>query len=208
MGRKKAGEADKINNIKEAAKSSGASFRLISLWLDVKYTTVSGWNSNTSQPNEENLNDIGELLEKDNKLLLASNKRVNTGLALALEKELDRLLTEDKIPYEINHFDAKKGKDIKINNPELMKLLREFAENYKKENTSRKYPYYFDKPLADFTKKELKGLNLFICRAQDENKEFDLLIVQNIENQLKAIARFTDLDNAQDYLDYLESTNM
>lgn len=208
MGRKKAGEAEKINNIKEASKNSGVSPRLISLWLDVKYTTVSGWNSNTSQPNEENLNDIGELLEKDNRLLLASNKRVNTGLGLALEKELNRLFTEDKVPYEIKRFDTKKGKDINVNNPELMKLLREFAENYKKENTARKYPYYFDKPLAEFTKKELKGLNLFICRTEDECKEFNLMIVRHIENQLETIARFSDLNRAQDYLDYLESADM
>lgn len=201
MGRKKAAEADKINIIKETSKSSGVSPRLISLWLNVKYTTVSSWNSNTSQPNEENLNDIGELLEKDNRLLLASNSRVNTGLALALEKELKRLHTEEKLPYEIKQKDSQ----VVTNNPELMKLLRKFADNYKKENTARKYPYYFDKPLAECTKKELKGLNLFICRGIDINKEFDFLIVRIIEKQAKVLACFTNLDNAQDYLEYLES---
>lgn len=133
MGRKTTENNLKINQIKEITKNAGASSRLISLWVDVDYTTVSGWNSNTSQPNYENLNEIGELLEQDNGNLLASQGRKNTGLAKALETELQRLHKDEGIPYEIEQLDKKKGKKVKVNNPELKKRLREFADRYKKK---------------------------------------------------------------------------
>lgn len=133
MGRKKADEAKIINRIKEAADIAGASNRLISLWTDVKYTTVSSWNSNTSQPSEVNLNEIGELLEEDNRNLLAPQGRVNTGLTKALEQELKRLHKEEGIPYEIEQLDKKKGGNVKVNNPEFIKRLKEFAEGYRKK---------------------------------------------------------------------------
>lgn len=132
MGRKTTGNNLKINQIKEITKIVGASSRLISLWVDVDYTTVSGWNSNTSQPNYENLNEIGEVLEEDNGNLLASQGRKNTGLAKALEKELQRLHKEEGMPYEIEQLGKKKGVSVKVNNPELVKRLREFAEVYRK----------------------------------------------------------------------------
>lgn len=132
MGRKKAEEAKIINRIKEAADIAGASNRLISLWTDVKYTTVSSWNSNTSQPSEMNLNEIGELLEEDNRNLLAPQGRVNTGLAKILEQELNRLHKEEGLPYEVEQLN-KKGESVKVNNPELIKRLREFAEGYKRK---------------------------------------------------------------------------
>ena len=137
MGRKTTKNTFKINQIKEITKSVGASSRLISLWVDVDYTTVSGWNSNTSQPNYENLNEIGELLEEDNGNLLASQGRKNTGLAEGLEHELQRLHKEEGLPYEIEQLDKKKGKNVKVNNPELIKRLREFAEGYRKENINK-----------------------------------------------------------------------
>lgn len=132
MGRKKAKDSSNINRIKDATKESGASSRLISLWVNVDYTTVSGWNSNTSQPSHENLDQIGELLQKDNRDLLEPQNRIDTGLAKALEQELKRLHTEMGIPYEIEKLDKKKGKPVKVNNPELIKALKEFAEGYKK----------------------------------------------------------------------------
>jgi len=133
MGRGKVKDSSNINRIKDATKEAGASSRLISLWVDVDYTTVSGWNSNTSQPSHENLNQIGELLQKDNRDLLEPQGRVNTGLAKALEEELRRLHKIEGIPYEIEKLDAKKGKNVKVNNPELIKKLQEFAEEYKKK---------------------------------------------------------------------------
>ena len=120
----------RINRIKEAIKEAGASSRLVSLWVDVDYTTVSSWSSNKYQPNSENLDQIGELLQKDNRDLLQPQGRINTGLAQALEKELERLHKLENIPYEIERLDRKKGKTVKVNNPELIKALKEFAERY------------------------------------------------------------------------------
>lgn len=132
MGRKKAEEAKKINRIKIATKEAGASPRLISIWLNVKYTTVSSWNSNTSQPEEENLNRIGELLQIDNRDLLEPQGRVNNGLAKALEEELQRLHRIENLPYEVEIFDHKKNKNIKTNNPEIIKRLKEFEKKFKR----------------------------------------------------------------------------
>jgi len=131
MGRKKINENTNINQIKSITKKAGASSRLVSLWVDVDYTTVSGWNSNTSQPSYENLNEIGELLEEDNGNLLTAQRRIATGLAKALDTELKRLHKEVGMPYEIEKVD-KKGVKVKVNNPELVKRLREFAEAFKK----------------------------------------------------------------------------
>jgi hypothetical protein len=121
-----------INRIKQVAKEKGASSRLISLWVDVDYTTVSNWSSNKYQPSDENLNQIGELLQKDNRDLLKPQGRVDTGLANVLEQELRRLHKDEKIPYEVEKLDNKKGVKVKVNNPELVKRLREFAEGYRK----------------------------------------------------------------------------
>jgi|SRR5690606_29806032 len=133
MGRKKAGEAKNINRINEARKQSGASTRLISLWTDVKYSTASSWNSNTSQPNEENLDQIGELLEEDNRMLIAPQGREKTGLTQALEAELNRLHKVEGIPYQIKQFDEKKKKPVMVNNPKLKVALQDFAAQYKKK---------------------------------------------------------------------------
>jgi len=130
MSRKTVKESTNINQIKLITKKVGASSRLVSLWVDVDYTTVSGWNSNTSQPSYENLNEIGELLEEDNGNLLAAQGRITTGLAKALQTELNRLHKEVGMPYEIEKFDKKKGVNVKVNNPELMNRLKEFASKY------------------------------------------------------------------------------
>lgn len=68
------------------------SSRLLSLWVNVDYTTVSQWNFNNYQPNSDNLNKIGELLEVDNRDLLESQNRIDTGLAVALQKELGSII--------------------------------------------------------------------------------------------------------------------
>lgn len=124
-----------VNRIKQAAKEIGASSRLISLWVDVDYTTVSNWSSNKYQPNDDNLNQIGELLETDNRDLLEPQGRVNTGLTKALEKELQRLHREEGLPYEVEKLDKKKGINVKVNNPDLIKRLREFAKKYMEKHT-------------------------------------------------------------------------
>lgn len=132
MPRRKNSVRIQKNKIKEVTKVAGASQRLVALMLDVNYTTVSSWNSNTTQPSEENLNQIGELLQKDNRDLHEQQGRIDTGLAKALEQELKRLHKEEDIPYEVGKLDKKRGVSVKVNNPELVKRLREFAERYKK----------------------------------------------------------------------------
>lgn len=130
MGRRKAKDAKIINRIKEATELAGVSTRLISLWADVNYTTASSWNNNTSQPSEENINEIGELLEEDNRMLMKPQGRVKTGLGKALENELKRLNKDEKIPFEIEKFDRKKGVNVKVNNPALIERLKRFAVKY------------------------------------------------------------------------------
>lgn len=132
MPRRKNSVGIQKNKIKEITKVAGASQRLVALMLDVNYTTVSSWNSNTTQPSLENLDQIGELLQRDNRDLLEPQGRVDTGLAKALEQELKRLHKEEGIPYEVEKSDKKKGVSVKTNNPELVKRLREFAEGYQK----------------------------------------------------------------------------
>lgn len=119
-----------VNRIKSVASNKGASSRLLSLWLNVDYTTVSQWNSNTYQPTSDKLNMIGELLQVDNTELLEPQNRIDTGLAKALQDELRRLNKIEKIPYEIEKTNEKTGKSIKVNNPELIKTLKEFAKKY------------------------------------------------------------------------------
>ena len=120
-----------LNRIKQVAREKGVSSRLISLWVDVDYTTVSNWSSNKYQPSGEKLNQIGELLQKDNRDLLEPQGRVDTGLAKALEQELKRLHNEEGMAYEVEKLDKKKSANVKVNNPDLVKRLREFAEMLK-----------------------------------------------------------------------------
>ena len=121
-----------INRIKKITANKGASSRLLSLWINVDYTTVSQWNSNKYQPTNDKLNKIGELLEVDNSELFEPQNRVDTGLAKALQQELDRLHKTEKIPYEIEETDKITGKSVKVNNPKLIKALKDFAKNCKK----------------------------------------------------------------------------
>jgi hypothetical protein len=131
MAKKKTPNKKSSNRIKQVAKDVGASSRLISLWVDVDYTTVSSWNSNNFQPTDDNLNQIGEWLVKDNRDLLEPQGRINTGLAKALEEELNRLHKIEGLPYEVEHFDEKKGKVVMVNNPMLIAALKKFAKEYK-----------------------------------------------------------------------------
>lgn len=120
-----------INKIKSITNDKGISSRLVSLWVNVDYTTVSQWNSNNYQPNSDKLNKIAELLEVDNRDLFEPQNRIDTGLAKALQEELDRLNKSENIPYEIEQINETTGKSNKVNNPKLIKALKEFANNYK-----------------------------------------------------------------------------
>lgn len=131
MPRRKKVVGSNRNKVKEVIKTAGASQRLVALMLDVNYTTVSSWNSNITQPNNDNLNEMGELLQVDNRDLLEPQGRINTGLALTLEKELKRLHKEERMEYEIDVFDKRKKKIVKVNNPELVKKLKEYLYRLK-----------------------------------------------------------------------------
>lgn len=66
--------------------------------------------------------------------MIGVRNRKTNGLTKALEQELKKLHKEEGIPYEVEKFDKKKGVNVKVNNPELIKRLKEFAEGYKKKN--------------------------------------------------------------------------
>jgi transcriptional regulator with XRE-family HTH domain len=117
----------KINDIAKAIKNSPLQVAALALYLDVDDTTISKWNSNISQPSLKRLDEVGEILEIDNKELLKPQSRRQTGLAEALQKEYKRLLTNGltkKIIVKDESGDTKE-----VNNPEMVKALREFVEN-------------------------------------------------------------------------------
>lgn len=121
-----------LNKIKEKTKEAGATSVLLSLLFDVNPSTVTGWNSNVTQPTLSVIDDIADFLELPNSELVASKERKQTGLAKATQKELKRLLALD-IPHKIRSK-GNDGKDIEINNPELVKALRDFVADYKSKN--------------------------------------------------------------------------
>ena len=125
------------NRIKSETQKAGASTRLLAIFLDVKYTTVSKWNGNTTQPTRGNADAIGELLEKDYRDLWEPQGSSVTGLAKAANAELERLNKEKKIPYVIDSIDKETGEKVKVNNPVLVKAIRDFVAKYKKGHKSR-----------------------------------------------------------------------
>lgn len=127
MARKTKTELKLKNRIKDVIKEENVSAILVGLWTDVNKATVSAWNSNTSQPNDINLDKVGELFEIDNRMLYKPDQRVKTGLAQALQQELNRLTKIEKIPLYIDVMDSKTGKYIKMNNPLLVKALKDYA---------------------------------------------------------------------------------
>lgn len=122
--------SEKINDIAKAIKDSPLQVAALALYLDVDDTTISKWNSNISQPSLKRLNEVGEILEVDNKDLLKSLPRKQTGLAAALQVEYKRLLSIGLTKKVIVKDDN--GSNKEVNNPEMVKKLREFAESYRK----------------------------------------------------------------------------
>lgn len=223
MGRKKLDEVIKINRISDELKRLKISNFLISIWTGVHIKTVSYWRSNNIQPSEENLNQLGELFERENALLKVSGQtRRNTGLAKALDQELKRLMKIEKIPFEVEaNKDVKKGeaksesdaeaddtkskKSTKTINPLLVKKIKAFAEEYKKNNPPAPLTY-FDKPLTKITKDELKGLDLFICNATNKPSLVELAyqVLHSVKDQPQVIASFTKLADAKNYVDLIQ----
>lgn len=223
MGRQKREEAIKTNLIEEHIKKYKVSNMLLAIWTNVNYTQVSNWRSNVSQPSEENLNQLGELFERENALLKVSGQtRRNTGLAKALDQELKRLMKIEKIPFEVEvDKEVKKGeaksesetgaddrqskKSTKTINPLLVEKIKAFAEEYKKNNPPAPLTY-FDKPLSKITKDELKGLELFICNAANKPSSVELAyqVLHSVEDQPQVIASFTTLTDVKNYVDLVQ----
>ncbi|MDF2515926.1 MAG: hypothetical protein K0R59_1222 [Sphingobacterium sp.] len=223
MGRKKLDEVIKINRISDELKRLKISNFLISIWTGVHIKTVSYWRSNNIQPSEENLNQLGELFERENALLkVAGQTRRNTGLAKALDQELKRLMKIEKIPFEVdkdpetkkgdNNSDrdsvedeASKKTPTKIINPLLVKKIKAFAEEYKKHNPPAPLTY-FDKPLSKITKEELKGLELFICNSE-KNPGSDKLryqVISIVKDVIQVVANFAKITDAKSYVDLIQ----
>lgn len=131
MARKDKSEIKLNNRIKEVLQEEKVSAILVGLWADVNKATVSAWNSNTSQPTNSNLDLIGELFEIDNRMLFEPNHRKKTGLAKALQMELNRLIKHEGISVYIEVIDEKTGKKVKRNNKLLVDALHQFAKEYK-----------------------------------------------------------------------------
>lgn len=123
--------SEKINEISKAIKKSPLQVVALALYLDVDDTTVSKWNSNISQPSLKRLDEVGEILEVDNKDLVSSKPRVQSGLAEALQKEYKKLL-KSGLTQKVKIKDEN-GEDKEVNNPEMVKALRDFVEGYKKK---------------------------------------------------------------------------
>ncbi|RLJ73659.1 hypothetical protein [Pedobacter alluvionis] len=116
---------NKINDIAKAIKNSPLQVAALALYLDVDDTTISKWNSNIAQPSLKRLNEVGEILEVDNKDLLSSQQRKQTGLAAALQVEYKRLLSTGLTKKVVVKDDN--GGNKEINNPEMVKALRDFV---------------------------------------------------------------------------------
>lgn len=123
----------KINNLRRELNNTKLQVAALALLLDVNESTVSKWNSNIEEPSLKRLNEIGEVLEVSNTKLIIDNKRVQTGLADALQKKYKELLKEG-IEKKVASKDSK-GRPIMVNNPEFIQALRDFVEDYKKTKT-------------------------------------------------------------------------
>ena len=221
MGRKKLDEVIRINRISEELKSLKISNFLLSVWTGAHVKTISSWRSNTSQPSEENLNQLGELFEKDNALLkVRDQSRRSTGLAKALDQELKRLMKVEKIPFEVEvdkevkkdgakpESDAGKDntkgkKSTKTINPVLIEKIKTFAEEYKKNNPPANLSY-FDKQLSEIKDEELKGIEVFICDSNASEGELEYQIVHLGLGDDKLVAKFNRIADAEKYVDLIQ----
>ncbi|HLR01009.1 MAG TPA: helix-turn-helix transcriptional regulator [Sphingobacterium sp.] len=99
------------------------------LLFNVSESTVSKWDANMEKPNLETLREMDEVLKADNEDLLFPKKGKKTGFTDALQVEYKRLLKKG-LAKKIDVKD-KKGNIKKVNNPEFVRALREFVEEYK-----------------------------------------------------------------------------
>lgn len=222
MGRKLVSNAIKINSISKEMENTGISIQLMVLWTGVSRATVHSWKSNTTQPKGETVNLLCELFEKDFSLLLEAQNRKPTGLAPALQVELKRLIKVEKIAFEVengredkngdlnsdndsNEDSTQSKKSTKTINPLLVEKIKAFAEEYKKKNPPPSLNY-FDKPIAEITKDELKGLNVLVCNSSRNtgSVEMEYHVIAIEKDDLKPVAIFAKIEDAKKYVDLIQ----
>ncbi|MCX3265627.1 transcriptional regulator [Pedobacter agri] len=120
----------KLNNIKGQLKTTKLRVATLALVLDIDDTTLSKWNSNIVQPSLNRIDEIGQILEVDNKDLLTSQNRDIKGIADALQFEYNRLI-DVGLTKKITITDNE-GNNKQVNNPIMVKALKEFVEKFGK----------------------------------------------------------------------------
>jgi len=120
-----------LNEIKAATAEANATSLLLAIYLNVDPTTVSKWNTNSSQPSLAILNRAGDFLETDNRNLVTRKARKKTGLAEAAQNELKRLMENGVNPYQLDE----NGKPTKKLNPEIVTLIQDFVKKYREEHS-------------------------------------------------------------------------
>ncbi len=124
--------SEKINNLRQELAKTSLSVAALALYLDVSESTVSKWNSNTEEPAIKSLDKIGQVLEVENSELLLFKDRTKTGLAEALQLKYKELL-KNNVSKKIESRDSKGNKKM-VNNPEFVRALRDFVDQYKSKN--------------------------------------------------------------------------
>lgn len=120
-----------LNEIKAATAEANATSLLLAIYLNVDPTTVSKWNTNSSQPSLAILDRAGDFLETDNRNLVTRKARKKTGLAEAAQNELKRLMESGVNPYQLDE----NGKPTKKLNPEMVTLIQDFVKKYQEKHS-------------------------------------------------------------------------
>ncbi|MFC0316935.1 hypothetical protein [Olivibacter oleidegradans] len=120
-----------LNEIKAATAEANATSLLLAIYLNVDPTTVSKWNTNSSQPSLAILDRAGDFLETDNRNLVTRRARKKTGLAEAAQNELKRLMESGVNPYQLDE----NGKPTKKLNPEMVTLIQDFVKKYQEKHS-------------------------------------------------------------------------
>jgi len=127
-------ENNGLNNLKELLGKSGMSARILGLCLNIHKGTLSNWNTNTTQPNLDDVERIADLLEEDNHGVVVNKERVKTGLAEAIVQEYKRLTKEVNLPLYVQVKDKKTKKVKKVYNPKLFEAIWAFIVKHKEEH--------------------------------------------------------------------------
>ncbi|SEO14674.1 hypothetical protein SAMN05216436_1385 [bacterium A37T11] len=127
-------EIKELNRIKGATADAKTSSLLLAIYLNIDPTTVSKWNTNSSQPSLNHIDEIGEFFEEDNRDLIVKSNRTKTGLAEAAQQELKRLMDLGVSPYLLDST----GKATKKLNPEIVEKIQKFVADYKKKTKMKR----------------------------------------------------------------------